>query len=85
MTIEAQGQTIFVRCNSPENDVMVVEPSGTGVRIALLPDPNGFIGSALEPEDMCPPIPLVVVDRAEALALGHMLIDMASRIAPGDE
>lgn len=85
MTIEVSGKTIYVRCSSGDPDVLAIETDGTNVRVSLHPYPNGFIGSALDQEDLDDSIPILIIDRTEALALGHMLIDMACRIETGGE
>lgn len=63
MTIEAQGQTVWVRCSGMLGDVLSIEPDDE--------NPAAFLVSGFRPNETAPV--QLLVPAAEMLCLAHML------------
>jgi hypothetical protein len=90
MTIQAEGNTLYVRCGSGDGDVIEIHraPDDDMISISLWFDVTSPIGVFVEEKygPIVEDIPFISLPRAEALALGHMLIDMATRpVSPHDD
>ena len=91
MTIEAQGNVIFVRCGSGDGNVIEIErpPGDDNIGFSLWFDATSPIGAFVDERfgnsQMCDVdgTPFLSLPRAEVLALGHMLVDLA-RHMPSD-
>lgn len=65
----------YVRCTSGDEDVIVFDVRPDHTTVLLHPCPDG--GLADHPEAQAG-IPLAMIPHAEAIALGHMLVAIAS-------
>ena len=83
MTIEAIDSAIYVRCGSGDGDVIEFDRAQGDdmIRMSLWFDVTSPIGSFVDEEygEEIGGIPFISLHPAEALALGHMLVDMAQR------
>ena len=79
MTIQTEGSTIYVRCTTAAEDVLIIDAlENEHISFSISPAPDGFIGIQLTRADQHP-IPFLEIPTAEALALGHLLINLAQR------
>ncbi|SDX73513.1 hypothetical protein [Roseicitreum antarcticum] len=77
MTIEAESNhAIWVRCSTGNGDVMLIQIDANTGNCLI----DAYKGGDVDP-DLEPPRTLTI-PRGEMLALGHMLIDMATRQKP---
>ena len=77
MTIQTEGTTVYLRCTSGEEDVIIIDTTDAGnVHFSLAPDPDGLFGDIPQGDES---LPLIVIPAAEALAIGQILIAMATR------
>ena len=87
MTIEAQGSAIYVRCGSGDGDVIEFDraPEDDMVSVSLWFDVTSPIVRFVDEKygEETGGIPFISLHHREALALGHMLIAMASRQLEG--
>jgi hypothetical protein len=81
MTIQTEGTTIYVRCASGDGDVIEIHraPDDDTISISLWFDATSPLGVFVKEKygPIVEDIPFIGLPRAEALALGHLLIDMA--------
>ena len=87
MTIEAIDSAIYVRCGSGDGDVIEFDraPDDDMVRLSLWFDITSPVGRFVDEKfgSDGEGMNFISLHRAEALALGHMLVDMASRQLDG--
>lgn len=80
MTIQTEGTTIYVRCASGDGDVIEIDraPDDDMISLSLWFDATSPVGVFVQEKyGPCGDFPFISLPRAEALALGHLLIDMA--------
>ncbi|WP_333826871.1 hypothetical protein [Pararhodobacter sp.] len=84
MTIEVNGNEIWVRCGSGDDQTICIDFRKDGVRINAHPEPGSEIETAaaelFEWDDDPIAVAQVVIDPIEAVALAHAILEQVRRM-----